>query len=136
MLRLGSIVDIFVAHITPPHRKFYVVCCFEPMVLGFFINSGINPYIQKRPRMLEAQVRVTKADHPFLDHDSWLDCTEVHTFTRTYLEREIRTNPEADCGDIAAAVEREMLGVIVRSHTLAGDHVSWITSAFRAEPEV
>jgi hypothetical protein len=130
VLSVGCVVEVFAAHITPPHNKYYVVACLEPMVLGFFINSDINRYIQRRPQLAAAQVRVLKAEHTFLHHDSWLDCSDIHTFTRHFLDREVRTNPPAMLGTLSPSVQAEMLRVVANSYTLAVDHIRWITSAF------
>lgn len=131
MLRPGCVVEIFAAHINPPKRKFYVIAALEPPTLGFFINSNINPYIKRRRELAAAQVRVLKADHGFLTYDSWLDCSDVHTFPLHFLEREIRTNPDALLGCLCPNAQAKMLKVVAESYTLGGDQIARITSAFR-----
>jgi hypothetical protein len=129
----GCVIEVFAAHISPPHRKYYVVCCLEPPPpLGFFINSRISAFIQKRPPLKAAQVALTKTEHPFLTYDSWLDCSEVHTFTREFLEREVRTNPPALLGQLSVGVRTVMLAAIKASHTLPQNHIGRICAAFEA----
>lgn len=130
MLKAGCVVKVFAAHITPPHSKYYVVVSLEPLILGFFINSEVNAYIKRRRQLLDAQVKLLQAEHKFLAYDSWLDCSDVHTFTRQYLDREVRTNPPALLGVLSAAAQAEMLRVVKSSYTLAQDHITWIGAAF------
>lgn len=40
------------------------------------INSEINHYIQKRPRMLSCQVELQSDDYGFLSHDSYANCAQ------------------------------------------------------------
>lgn len=135
MLRAGDIVDVFVAHITPPHRKYYVIACIEPVVLGFFINSAINRYIERRPELRRAQLQVPRQQYPFLRYDSWLDCSDVHTFDRSYLEREVRTNPPAYLGRLSDPLLSGMIATVRGSYTLATDHMVWICRAFNTDPD-
>lgn len=131
MLRPGDVVYVLASHITPPHNKFYVIVCLQPMVLGFFVNSKINNYIQRRRHLAEAQVRLLQREHPkFLRYDSWLDCSDVHSYTLQYLEREVRTNPPAYLGCLSNAARKEMLRVVGTSYTLAQEHIDWILAAF------
>ena len=133
MLKAGCVVKVFAAHITPPHNKYYVIVSLEPLVLGVFINSEVNAYIKRRPALLNAQVKVLQIEHGFLTYDSWLDCSDVHTFTRQYLDREVRTNPSALLGVLSASAQADMLRVVNTSYTLAQDHVTWISAAFSAK---
>lgn len=41
------------------------------------INSCINKYIKERPKLLVCEVLIKKLEHPFLNHDSFIDCREV-----------------------------------------------------------
>jgi hypothetical protein len=125
----GCVVEVFAAHITPPKRKYFVVCCLDPPLLGFFINSEIREYVARRPRLRAAQVSLLKAEHAFLRHDSWLDCSDVHTFTIEFLEREVRTNPPALLGQLSVNALAAMLVAVVNGYTLAGDHIRRICAA-------
>lgn len=61
------------------HEKFLVVAGVSDdrlLVCSVMINSEINPYIQKRPRMLSCQVLLKSADYDFLSHDSYANCAQ------------------------------------------------------------
>lgn len=48
--------------------------------MGFLINSGIHPFILKRPELLVCQVKIKALNYRFLDHDSYIDCIELCDF--------------------------------------------------------
>lgn len=61
------------------HEKFLIVAGVSEdriLVCTAMINSEINPYIQKRPRMLSCQVLLKSADYDFLSHDSFANCAQ------------------------------------------------------------
>ncbi len=61
------------------HEKFLIVAGVSEdriLVCSVIINSEINPYIQRRPRMLACQVMLKCADYDFLSHDSYANCAQ------------------------------------------------------------
>lgn len=61
------------------HEKFLIVAGVSQdriLVCSVMINSEINPYIQRRPRMLSCQVPLKSADYDFLSHDSFANCAQ------------------------------------------------------------
>ena len=61
------------------HEKFLIVAGVAEdriLVCSVMINSEINPYIQKRPRMLSCQVALKGDDYDFLSHDSYANCAQ------------------------------------------------------------
>lgn len=61
------------------HEKFLIVAGVAEdriLVCSVLINSGINPYIEKRPRILSCQVMLKSDDYDFLSHDSYANCAQ------------------------------------------------------------
>lgn len=59
------------------HDKFYIVAGTAGdrlCVCSVLINSKINNFIQKRPKLLARQVKILKKDYSFLSHDSFINC--------------------------------------------------------------
>lgn len=48
--------------------------------MGFLINTGIHPLIQKRPELLACQALIEKSHHRCLSHDSYVDCIDLYDF--------------------------------------------------------
>ena len=61
------------------HEKFLIIAGVSEdriLVCTVMINSEINQYIQKRPRMLSCQVELKSDDYGFLSHDSYANCAQ------------------------------------------------------------
>lgn len=61
------------------HLKFYVVAAVSDnkiCICSVIINSKINPFIQKRPRLLARQVQILSENYSFLTHDSYVNCAQ------------------------------------------------------------
>ena len=74
------------SHTKPkPKDKFVAVVCKDLKLMGFFINSKVHDYIQKRPSLLASQVGIKASDYSFLDHDSYVNCIRLYPFDDTEL---------------------------------------------------
>ena len=61
------------------HEKFLIIAGVADdriLVCSVMINSEINQYIQRRPRMLSCQVPLKSTDYEFLLHDSFANCAQ------------------------------------------------------------
>src|SRR2546422_11551668 len=81
-LTAGTILHLFCTFTTPPKHKFLLLSCVEPEPVLFAINSSVSHYISSRQHLAECQVMLYRTDHPFLEYDSFLDCTSaIRDFT-------------------------------------------------------
>jgi hypothetical protein len=61
------------------HEKFLIVAGVSDnkiLVCSVMINSQINQYIMRRPKLLACQVELKCADYDFLSHDSFANCAQ------------------------------------------------------------
>lgn len=61
------------------HEKFLIVAGVAEsrfLICSVMINSQINQYIMKRPRLLACQVELKGKDYDFLSHDSYANCAQ------------------------------------------------------------
>ena len=61
------------------HEKFLIVAGVAEsrfLICSVMINSQINQYILKRPRLLACQVELKCEDYDFLSHDSYANCAQ------------------------------------------------------------
>ena len=61
------------------HEKFLIIAGVAEdriLVCSVLINSEINTYIQKRPKMLSCQVKLKGDNYDFLSHDSYANCAQ------------------------------------------------------------
>ena len=61
------------------HGKFFLVMgVTEDSIVGFFfINSNINPILEKKQALLDMQYGLKKEDYAFLRHDSFVNAARL-----------------------------------------------------------
>jgi hypothetical protein len=72
-------------HSTPPKNKYVVIACEDGDWHGFFINSQINQFVHRRPRLLPCVAQIFADDHHFLRHDSYVNCKDIYEFVPSEL---------------------------------------------------
>ncbi|WP_420594397.1 hypothetical protein [Deinococcus sp.] len=81
---------------TPAKYKFFV--CLHvtgDSVLGIVINSRINE-LGQGPALRPCYATLSSEAHPFLEHDSWADCTRTFTVPLALLtDRRGQLTPDA-----------------------------------------
>jgi hypothetical protein len=91
-------------HTTPPKRKYIAIVCLNPNPYGFLINSRISPFIQSREKLLAHQISVTADKYGFLDHNSFIDCSQIFSFKEGELQsiQKIQNNTRTEIKKIVA----------------------------------
>jgi len=113
-LKPGGIVLMPVPGID--HEKFLVILTVDP-IRAFFINKRIHEKYQSDPNLVAAQVGISKADHRFLDKDSWIDCTTVVTAaTRTRVLTEVTADPNRLKGRLIPSERAALLAAVDRAN--------------------
>jgi GTP-binding protein EngB required for normal cell division len=69
----------------PFQNKFVAIVCKDAKFMGFFINSKIRSYVQKRPALRACQVVIDALNHRCLDDNSYVDCVELIKFGNAQL---------------------------------------------------
>lgn len=97
-----------------PKSKFIAIVCQDEAPMGFMINTKLRPWILKRPHRRASQVLIAASHHPFLVHDSYVDCTELYEFADGELNN-LR-------GAISGQAKRQIRNAVAASLTLARRH--------------
>lgn len=61
------------------HEKYFIIVGLSPektYTCTVFINSRIHPSILRKPEILKLQIPITKNRNIFLDHDSFVCCSD------------------------------------------------------------
>ena len=80
-LQIGSVIFEKVDDTVPPKNKYYVVTGFtkdSTLLSTVYINSKINTNIFHNTKLRDLNVEIKKEDNPFLDYDSYVDCSFLH----------------------------------------------------------
>ena len=105
------------------HEKLLIVAGVSEeriLVCSVMINSEINPYIQKRPRMLSCQVQLKAEDYDFLSHDSYANCAQpIRAKFDVFMENERRY-----CGILNETDLTQVQQRIIASGNLTVDEIN------------
>lgn len=72
----------------------------ETVMAFVVINSEVNENIFPTPYLKSLHVSIDKAKHPFLDYDSYVNCSEVKEFNRDDIFEFLKQNPERAVGNV------------------------------------
>jgi len=73
------------------HEKFYIIAGISGdkiCACSVVINSHINQFIYKRPKLLALQFEIMEKSYSFLSHDSYVNCANPIVSTSTVFKRE------------------------------------------------
>ena len=104
------------------HEKFLIIAGVSGdriLVCSVMINSEINQYIQRRPRMLSCQVPLKGDDYEFLTHDSYANCAQpIKAKLESFMEDDMKY-----CGMLNDLDLRQVQQRIISSGTLTVDEM-------------
>jgi hypothetical protein len=126
----GCVLYLHCPFTRPPKEKFLLVACVEPILNFFVINSEIPDFVQKRSHLKRCQVEIDAAKHPFLTHDSYIDCKDAITsLTREHVEEQILNDMSRLKGNIEEPVKEQVIAAIKSCEKLKPQNVTWILAA-------
>ena len=104
------------------HEKFLIIAGVSEdriLVCSVMINSEINQYIQRRPRMLSCQVPLKGDDYEFLTHDSFANCAQpIKAKQESFMVDEMKY-----CGILNESDLTQVQQRIIASGTLTVDEM-------------
>jgi hypothetical protein len=82
----GDVLKFFSDDTNPPKYKRHILINLEPLC-WFYINSELPNFIKFSKELLIQQVKLPKyPSHLFMDHDSYIDCSEVIVYDDLTIE--------------------------------------------------
>lgn len=117
----GLIFSLFCNFTHPPKPKILLLLTVDAYPRVFAINTNIPSLIQKVPGMLQTQVLLERRQHPFLTHDSYVDCSkaiQVNGLSLPDLKSELINNISAIKGRISPNARALVVEAIRSSSTL------------------
>ena len=84
------------------------------------INSQINQYVMKRPKLLAGQVELKCENYDFLSHDSYANCAQpIKAKSELFMVEELKY-----CGMLNDSDLLQVQQQIISSGTLTADEIS------------
>jgi hypothetical protein len=86
------------------HPKFLVVAAIAGNrndIAVIIINSAINPRKFPSKELKDLHYKISPDDYPFLDHDSWVDCSQIIELDFSDADKLLTDHPECGKGKIS-----------------------------------
>jgi hypothetical protein len=126
----GYIFYLHCSFAKPPKSKYLLLACVEPKPLFFIINSTIHNFYQIRPHLKACQVQISCASHSFLDHDSFIDCTNVILdFDKASVQQQVLASMTRIKGLIDSQCKAAVITAVTQSLSLEHRYKNMILTA-------
>ena len=100
-------------------EKRFVVVDVEGDTATLVINSRIGPFIGARQNLLKCQVKIEAAAHPFMDHDSHIDCSRARNYPTFEVVEQLVEKPAWILGAIDTGTRDEIIAAIKASDMIS-----------------
>ena len=105
-LTVGSVIKSYQKNTNPPKYKYFIVIGKTEglLMLGaVFINTGTNINVHRTPAAKKLQLSLLLAENSFLEHDSFVDCTEIVQQSNNEIAQEYEKNNYVLKGEVSQA---------------------------------
>ena len=101
-----------------PHGKFFIIiqtAINRKTLATVFINTDINPRKFPTQELKDLHLKIFAKDYSFLNHDSYIDCSDI--IERDFLEIEeyIAEHPRCSKGSLIDSDLKEVMTRLMRS---------------------
>jgi hypothetical protein len=110
-------------------EKRFVLLAVDETTVTCVINSRINDFIKHRPDLLRCQVVMPRSAHPFMDHDSHVDCSRTRSYATADVVRDLAAGPEWILGSVSPELREEIVAALKCAPTLAPSEVAFLVRA-------
>jgi hypothetical protein len=103
-LKKGAVIRVEVLDTVPPKIKRLIIVGIDESktpIATIFINSEINPYVLATQELQKLQHRLESSRCPFLDHDSFADCSKIKERMYSEIFELIKDQPSAHMGELS-----------------------------------
>ena len=99
--------------------KYLLLACVNPELLFFVINSRVNQFVAKHDYLLKCQVAVGPIHHDFLQHDSYINCTEAKSLSFQDIYKQLDKDMSRIKGEISTEVRDQVISAVKFARTLS-----------------
>ena len=106
---IGQSILIKIPGFQVNYDKYIVVVALSDTRLAFVvINSEININLFPTEYLKSLHVPIDAANHPFLDHDSYINCSALDSFERSEIIQYLIAHPEKAVGNVNDDILRKI----------------------------
>ncbi len=117
------------------HEKRFVVVHVDERTVTCIVNSKISAFLRARPVLLRCQVSMPAAAHPFMSHDSHVDCSRTRVYATDDVVRELQSEPGWVLGAITSGLRDEMVAALKFSPVLSAHEVNSLCASLGSMPD-
>lgn len=106
----------------PKEKRFIVVGFHEDQIhlTSVLINTEINFRVNCTPELASQHMEFKCDQRPYLTHDSFIDCSEIHSLDKNALIKKIDEKPEIIIGKVAKTDMDSIILQIINSDVIKG----------------
>ncbi len=122
-LQVGSVLKLRVVDTHPPKEKRFIVVGLTSdgvSLATVYINSDINLIVNYSPELRQLQHYIESDGRDYLDHDSYVDCSQLITRDRAEIHYALMQRPEAFIGLLSENDLQTINGKILSSEKIKG----------------
>lgn len=122
-LRPGSVLRLFVKDTNPPKTKRFIVVGIsvdEICIATVYINSNLNKKAAWSIELESLNIFFEKSDRPYLDHDSWIDCSDLIIRDVSEIQSIITKRADAVIGRLSDDDLSMVIDTLKNSPTIKG----------------
>lgn len=104
-LKIGSVIRVYVQDTIPPKEKRLILVgrSYDRLLFAtIFINSEINPNVFFTQDIKDLNLELKTSGRPYLDHDSYADCSNIKKRNADWLLKAISNDPSRVIGEVSA----------------------------------
>ena len=112
-------------------KRYIILHVDQNQMTACVINSHINQFIKKNPKLARCQVTMNAETHDFMDHMSHVDCSRTWVYSTDSVVDELERRTDWVLGAITKALRDELIAAFKFAPTLSSAAVNMITEALR-----
>lgn len=99
-------------------EKRYVILSASPNAICCVINSEMNAFVKTRPAVARHHVPMNASSHEFMDHDSFVDCTQTKVFPLEQVVSALMERTDWILGNITLELRDDIILSLKTSSTI------------------
>lgn len=116
-LKVGTVIRKLAKDTTPPKKKRFIIIGIDrdKVKIGtVYINTDLNTNVFRNDYLKSLQIKIRAKDNTFIEHDSYVDCSEIYEKEYIDLYEYISHNPNEVLG---SADEKDMINILTAIKT-------------------
>lgn len=120
-LKVGAVIRVTVPDTTPPKIKILIIAGIDGEKVALatvFVNSEVNPNVINTEELQKLQMPLATINCPYLDHDSYADCSALKSRSLAEIHNLIRNNPACHLGHLTEPDLTKLLLLLKSAKTI------------------